>query len=568
MSPTCSCLPSDSHDERLALLRADLPDIEDGYVLVPSGMDWRKNPDGAIAAYAALPRHVIDRHQLVLACRVSDPQRNELQVVADRLGVADRVLITGYTTDATLVRLYQTADVVLFPSRYEGFGLPVLEARRCGARVICSDASSLPEVLGERRARFNPWVPEEITLALHRSLTDDRFRSMLDDVPDSGFDWPTAADRMARVYRGLVGRIACRASSTGAPSTRRLAVATPLPPTPSGIAEHSDRLLRAFHELDGVEVTAFVPGHASGYDGVVPYPVVPLATLPARHALGEFDAVLYCFGNHEFHRPLVPMLRLVPGAVLLHDVRLTGLYPADRPVLGQSDLGTAPVVRRASRVLVQSTHAVEMVAGDTGATPVDVGPLHSAQVAPGRTEGDDGALWVVSAGIADESKRTDVFVEAAAAVAGGRDGVRGAVVGLGGDRFVDGVEGVVTTGPVDDAAFDAWLRRAAVLVQLRGSSNGESSGVVADAVARGCVVVVSRMGAMAELPDDVVVKVDAGIDAMGLAAVIGDLLDDEERRRTLSERALAYAREQTPLAQAERILTALFDDAERGDPIS
>ena len=65
---------------------------------------------------------------------------------------------------------------------------------------------------------------------------------------------------------------------------------------------------------------------------------------------------------------------------------------------------------------------------------------------------------------------------------------------------------------------------------------------------------------MQELPDDVVVKVDADIDADDLERIIGDLLDDEQRRAELSTRALAYAAEQTPTAQAQRILAALFGE--------
>jgi glycosyltransferase involved in cell wall biosynthesis len=547
--------PDDGHDERLAALRAELPGIEDRYVLVPTGMDWRKNTEGTIAAYAGLPRAVTRDHQLVLACRVDDDQRRDLLALADRLGVGGRVLVTGFTSDATLVRLYQTADVVLFTSKYEGFGLPVLEARRCGARVICSDASSLPEVLTERRARFNPWVPEEITLALYRALTDEHFRSMLDQVPDPGLDWSTAAARLIRVYTRVHPG---RPPSVAAPS-RRIAVASPLPPTPSGIAAHTDRLLRAMSEMDGVEPTAFVHRDASALQDVVPYPVHDLSTLPARYALGEFDAVLHCVGNHEFHQPYIPVLKLVPGAVLLHDVRLSGVHPPGRPVRGQSELGSAPVARAATKVLVQSRHAGELVAADAGVVPIDVGPLHCVQVAD-RPASDvvAGEQWVVSAGIADVSKRTDVFVAAARLLAG-RPAVRSAVVGLGGEAFVEPGDPVEATGPVTDAEFDAWLRRSSVVVQLRGTSNGESSGVVSDALARGCVVVASRLGAMAELPDDVVVKVEPDVTPGELADVVGALLDDEERRAALSTRALAYAARETPTAQAERILAALFE---------
>ena len=86
--------------------------------------------------------------------------------------MADDVVVTGFVTDADLVRLYQSAEVVLFPSKYEGFGLPVLEARRCGARVITSNVSSLPEVMPEPAALFNPYDTDDIAAKLLAALTD------------------------------------------------------------------------------------------------------------------------------------------------------------------------------------------------------------------------------------------------------------------------------------------------------------------------------------------------------------------------------------------------------------
>ena len=152
----------------------------------------------------------------------------------------------------------------------------------------------------------------------------------------------------------------------------------------------------------------------------------------------------------------------------------------------QVDDGTlfaAPVARSAISVLVQSAHAAELVFADSGITAVDVGPLHCPTVAPAEPLDNGSRPWVISAGIADVTKQSDVFVAAMSRLGRRRD-LRPALVGLGGERFVTEGDGIVATGAVDDAEFFAWLHRAAVLVQLRGTSNGESSGVVAHALAR------------------------------------------------------------------------------------
>ena len=111
---------------------------------------------------------------------------------------------------------------------------------------------------------------------------------------------------------------------------------------------------------------------------------------------------------------------------------------------------------------------------------------------------------------------------------------------------------------VADDEFDRWLRRSAVLVQLRGTTNGESSGVAAHALARGVPLVVSDFGAMADLPDAAVVKVPVDVTADTLAGVVRELLADGDRREAMRTAGLAFAARETPLAQARRVVDAIF----------
>ena len=134
-------------------------------------------------------------------------------------------------------------------------------------------------------------------------------------------------------------------------------------------------------------------------------------------------------------------------------------------------------------------------------------------------------------------------------------GISAAVVGAGSERFVTG--DVVGTGHVDDGEFDRWLRRATCLVQLRATSNGESSGVVAHALARGVPLVVTDIGAMRELPDDVAIRVPPDVSAAELARVIRSLVDDVDRRAAMRESALAFARRHTSSTQADLVVAAL-----------
>jgi glycosyltransferase involved in cell wall biosynthesis len=204
---------------RLAALnqaRQGVEGLEPGFVLYQGAFNRRKNVDGLVEAYALLPRTLIDRHQLVIACEAAPLTRNHYLVMAERLGLEGRVLIPGYVPEDVLVSLYQTTELAVYPSLYEGFGLPVLESMACGAPTIAGDNSSLREIL-PREARFEPSDPEAIAQAMIRGLTDAAFRARLAAIarqePPS---WDSVADKAASAFEALSQRWV-----TARPSWRR-----------------------------------------------------------------------------------------------------------------------------------------------------------------------------------------------------------------------------------------------------------------------------------------------------------------------------------------------------------
>lgn len=309
--------PTTSITDRMTALRRSIPGLCARYVLVPTAADWRKNSIGAIEAFGRLPFEVRNRHQLVLFCRLVDDQRRELVEAAEDAGVADRVVITGYVADDLLVTLYQTAELVMFASFYEGFGLPVLEARRCGARVICSDSSSLPEVMPDPVGRFNPFDGAAATEALLGALTDPGRAAALDRVPIPEFTWELAADRLAGVYRDLVaGLPARRPSPAGAPV--RMAVVAPLPFDEDIRAMENLRLVEALDAIDGIELSVFVPGWRPTGMSQCPCPSFHLSALPTAWECGDVDHVVYVLGD-SVPASLARIAQLVPGHAVVHD---------------------------------------------------------------------------------------------------------------------------------------------------------------------------------------------------------------------------------------------------------
>lgn len=137
------------------------------------------------------------------------PHERELRELSVELGIADRLRLPGWLSAQDLEGLYAAASFTVFPSLYEGFGLPVLESMARGVPVACSDRSSLPEVAGEAALLFEPEDTKAITAALQRLLRDRRLRARLARVGReraATFTWRRTAQLTAASYeRAMAG---------------------------------------------------------------------------------------------------------------------------------------------------------------------------------------------------------------------------------------------------------------------------------------------------------------------------------------------------------------------------
>lgn len=179
------------------------------FLLTVGDLQPRKNQVGLVHAFAALVRaHPRLPHNLVMAGKetwFSDRVRK----AAQESGVADRIHFTGFVSDQDLLSLYNACEVFVFPSFYEGFGLPVLEAMACGRAVACSSASALPEVADSAAILFDPCSSSEMTRAITDLVLDSELRARMEKLGlnrASQFSWRRTAESTLEIYHDVVGR--------------------------------------------------------------------------------------------------------------------------------------------------------------------------------------------------------------------------------------------------------------------------------------------------------------------------------------------------------------------------
>jgi glycosyltransferase involved in cell wall biosynthesis len=194
-----------------ALAPMHLPDRP--YLLFVGAARRKKCLDVLLAAFARIGKEIRGETQLVFA-GVRSPKESGLESKAKELGITADVQFPGYVADDDLVRLYQHATALVFPSQFEGFGLPPLEAMACGTPVIASTGGAIPEVVGDAALLVHPRDAQQLADAIVRVLTQ---ATLWENLRRRGhervksFTWRRAAEQVLGLY-DVVGAKAAAAS--------------------------------------------------------------------------------------------------------------------------------------------------------------------------------------------------------------------------------------------------------------------------------------------------------------------------------------------------------------------
>ncbi len=180
--------------------------LPDRFVLFVGTLEPRKNLVRLIEAFA---RSCADSGTVLVLAGARGWYDEEIFAAVERLGLSSQVHFPGYIPNDELPLWYNAAEFFAYPSLYEGFGLPVLEAQACGTPVLTSSVSALPEAAGDGALMVNPYHVEAIADGLHRLLTDETIRETLRRrglEHAARFSWPRTAADTVTVYQETVSR--------------------------------------------------------------------------------------------------------------------------------------------------------------------------------------------------------------------------------------------------------------------------------------------------------------------------------------------------------------------------
>ncbi|MDA8233798.1 MAG: glycosyltransferase [Clostridia bacterium] len=293
------------------------------FIFSITGYDPRKNNKGLIKALSLLSKEFQDLKLVILG--IKKPNDEEFMQYARSLNVNDKIVFLDYVSDEMLVTIYNACDIFVFPSEYEGFGIPILEAFKTGAPVITSNVSSMPEIAADGAALLvDPSKTEQIAEAIQKILTDDSLRNSLIErgfKRSNNFSWRNVKKETLIAFDFIKNKN-CLLEICEKP---KLAFFSPLNPQQSGISDYSEELLPYLSKYFEIHlfVSGFVPSNTFIKNN---YPIHDFSDKTTLKILDDFPLRLYQIGNNELHYPIYEALKQYPGIIVLHDYNLFGFF--------------------------------------------------------------------------------------------------------------------------------------------------------------------------------------------------------------------------------------------------
>lgn len=569
--------------------------IKTDYIMCTGGDDDRKNIGGLIESYALLDKELRDKHQLVIVCKLQDIAVKIYTDIAKKSGVEDRVVLTNFVSNEELVMLYNKAYILAFPSKYEGFGLPVVEAYACGVPVVTSNNSSLVQIAGDAAITVDPFNNHDIARGLNDALCNINREEMIErgykqlDI----YNW----DYVAKLTYGVVKALFDKSQKEEKSDRKKIAMFTPMLPQKSGISDYSFDVSTALSNFYDIDI--FIDDYRADK---INNPNITIKN-HKEYKAQDYYKTIYQVGNSTYHTYMYKYISKYPGIIELHDYNLhmvvqheclwerTDGFEDYKKILlddyngdevlkyldkvkneGNSAIRIQDfelnqfVLKHAQSIIVHTQEAKNKLLMKNSEFDADLirhyAKLEDYKKVDYTKEIGKRKINIASFGHIHPNKRIIPTLKAIAKLKDKYDFKYTFVGQL--DPVLEnvfpealkelGLENIVSdTGYTSLEDFINYLDESDIILNLRYPYNGESSGTFARSLAKGKVLIVNDIGSFSEVDDDAVVKIppvdeeDESEEIYNIYSAINDLLSNPKKINLISENARKFAEDNIDL---------------------
>lgn len=562
-------------------------------ILYTGGMNDRKNLLGALEAFALFcekykENEMVRLAEFILVCSLNEEERKTLDKKLKALKITDRVILTGFVSNERLAELYQSCDLFFFPSRYEGFGLPLLEAMLAGAYVLSANNSSLPEVLGNNGMLCDADnvsdMADKLYLALQKSLNESRKVKIKRQEYALSFSWEKTARETLAAMRG----------EKKLREKKKIALVTPWPNQKTGIADFECKLLP--YLAKHFEIDVFMDDTVVNPDKPEKNPCGKLFSIKELDSrIADYEKVIYEIGgNADFHVEIYKKLKKHGGIAEVHDFvllhffnwafyktgqketyrqalidaygkeegeRLFTLTKNDFACIDDKKFTMAEsIVNISDKTIFHNQWSVNQLSKKKNTVAIPLACFEKETFTEQERKNandklkklinDQNEVLIGCFGFVNANKRPYAVIDAVKQLI--EDGYNVKLCFFGKEPEGIGIKkyakkagldkAVYVTGYLERSEYIAGLERTDIVVNLRYPSMGESSGPLCEAFKYGKPVLVSNNNQYKEYPDEVCWKVPIdGSETAVLTAMLEQLIIDKKTRFVLGDNARKYA---------------------------
>lgn len=558
-------------------------------IVYTGGFDYRKNMYGAVKAFAEAKKAMPDLDvTFSVVAKYSAENREKMELYLDELGVRDSVRLTGFLPDEELARLYREADVFFFPSFYEGFGLPLLEAMLGGAYILSADNSSLPEVCAGRAMLCDAHDTEDMARRLGEAVRESLGESMESKRARQeyarGFTW----DKTARETLAILED----AGEEKEFPRKKVAIVAPWPKQQTGIANYVYQL--APYLSRHFDIDLFVDNSMDRDCELLPFEYGKRYTIDQLERQRDgYDEIIYHIGNCvRYHANTYKLFERLGGIVEIHDFNLNAFFYQGFYVTGQKEIfqralkagyGEAGdlhfqklekkqespdgarfpmshgIAGQATKVILHNEWSYRQLGTDVRKYLVPLPCFEMEKTDDSFREAlervrekihyQDGEVVVGCLGWMNSNKRPQIMIQSLARLRQKGYSVKLVFWGDKGTEECNALiererleEAVIITGYLEREEYLAGLELSDIILNLRYPTMGESSATLCETMKAGKPSIVTAINQYLEFPDDVCWKVPLGrMEVPALTAMLQYLLEHKEAREAMAENARNYA---------------------------